>query len=302
MTGIKIDIAVIGAMKSASTTVTDFLRQHPDVFVPERKLLNYFSYGMSGASLSESEQIEATASEQAVRSKEEYDRHFADAASHQLLTDCSDSYYFFPGTARRLFEHNPEMKIVLVMREPVARAFSSFNHARSHMLETTGEFETVLNRSPEDEVALLPIRRYKTLGQYGRLIKPFVDCFGTAQVHLIGFEELVEEYDGTLEKLTQFLNIPEYTAERVWSNPTYVPPAWLAGKVANAVKAPARKVLRMSSSFPQLKKGIRSVMRRIYKRPEPLDKALKDKFKREFADDIARLEATFGPGFYSRWH
>lgn len=301
MKDVKIDLAVIGAMKSASTTITDFLRQHPDVFVPERKLLNYFSYGMTGTVLSEGQRIEATATQNAVTTKAEYNAHFADAKPGQLLSDCSDSYYFFPGTAERLHAHNPNMKIILVMREPVARAFSSFNHARSHMLETTEDFEAVMNRSLEEESELLPIRRYKALGQYGRLVQPFLDCFGTKQMHLICFEELIEDHEGTLARLTRFLDVPEHKSERVWSNPTYVPPSGLAGKTLTALRRPARWILRMSSGNLKLTLALRSLIKRIYQRPDPLDDALKQRFKPEFSDDIASLEATFGAGFYSRW-
>lgn len=301
MASLKIDVAVIGAMKSASTTVTDFLRQHPDVFVPAHKTLNYFSYGMIGETLSESAILDATASQQAVRTRDEYEKHFSDASPGQLLCDCSDSYYFYPGTAERLHAHNPDMKIVLVMREPVSRAYSSFNHARSHLLETTDDFEEVFARSRQEEESLLPIRRYKTLSLYGELIAPFVELFGKERIHLVGLDEIMEDYHGTLSRLVDFLGISSFEGEKLWSNPTFVPPSGVSGKIIGSLKKPARWVLRRSSGSKQSKEIVKFLMKRIYKRPASLPDDVRERMKRDFSGDISRLEGIFGSGFYSKW-
>lgn len=301
MTAPCIDVAVIGAMKCASTTVTDYLRQHPDVFVPERKLLNHFSYGLAGATLSEQAGSEATASAQAVRDPAEYAPHFAGVTAGQLRADCSDSYYFFDGTADRLHAHNPELKIIVTLRDPVARAFSSFNHARSHLLESAPDFEAAFARSAKDEAQLLPIRRYRSLGCYGALLRPYVAAFGTERIHLVSFDALASNYDGTLHALTDFLGTAPFAGSRLWSNPTFVPPDGLSGRMIHAAKGPARRLLRAVSGTNEPKALVKSLMQRIYRRPAPLDPEIAQRLRPAFDADLAQLEALFGPGFYSRW-
>lgn len=193
------------------------------------------------------------------------------------------------------------MKIVLVMREPVSRAYSSFNHARSHLLEMNEDFKAVFARPIAEEENLLPIRRYKLLGYYGALISPFVQLFGTEQIHLVAFENLVEDYDGTLKELTDFLGLPPHEGEKLWSNPSYVPPSGFTGKAVRLVKGPARKLLRFGSNDARAKERIKSLMKLVYKRPDMLSQDVKDHLKPAFKNDIARLEAMFGPGFYSHW-
>lgn len=297
----KIDIAVIGAMKSASTTVTDYLRQHPGVFVPDVKTLNYFSYGVIDETLLEKSGQQSTASFNAVRTLSEYASFYQDAPSDQLLCDCSDSYYFYPGTSDRLYEHNPNMKIVLVMREPVSRAYSSFNHARSHLLEAESDFEAAFLKSRGVSRNILPICQYEHLGRYGELLIPFVDRFGLENIFLLGFEELINDYDAAMSRLTQFLGVPTFKGKRLWSNPTFVPRPGFTSYMLKKISPPMRWLLRASSGRKGLKGIIKIFVRKAFQRPASLEPTVRQRISPIYSEDLKVLEENFGKGFYSYW-
>src|SRR5688572_30664430 len=97
----------IGAPKSATTWLSEVLRKHPDVFVAHGKELVYFS---SQKKFSRGEQW--------------YLSHFTGVTTQTAVGEFSVSYLGGGRvTAERIHAFNPDMKLIAVLRDPVARSF-----------------------------------------------------------------------------------------------------------------------------------------------------------------------------------
>lgn len=291
---------LIGAQKSGSTSLYEYFKFHPRVFVPEREDTHYYSYGMGQEIVYERPGLISKAWEHAVKSWDEYESIFS-ASTDSVAGDCSDSYYFYPGTAERIRADHPDAKIIAVLRHPVARAYSGFNHSRGSGLELETDFSKCMQRSFEEEAGLAPIMRYKSLSMYGALLRPFYNAFGPDKILLVDFADVTSDFSKVAAKICAFLSVPYFQMDRVWANPSLVPPN--TGPVAFVYRyaRPLRKVVSRINPYSKSHAVLMKLQRSLSRRPQPLDTQIQSNLMLLFRDDIARLTEDFGSGFWNDW-
>ena len=101
---------VIGAMRAGTTALFEYLRAHPDVYIPELKELNFFW-------------------ERWKRGIGWYESQFAGATDEKAIGELSPEYTFYParrGVAERIAKLLPDVKLIYLMRDPIARMRSNY--------------------------------------------------------------------------------------------------------------------------------------------------------------------------------
>jgi hypothetical protein len=174
------DFLCIGAMRCGTTTLWDLLAQHPRIFVPATKELHFFDdrEGAFG------------------RGVEAYAAHFADAPPSSLCGESSPSYLFVPGTAERIKNTIPEARLLAILRDPVARAWSHywFNVRRGR--EWLG-FEKALDREGERTDAEDPRWQrwfaYVARGRYVEQLRRYEAVIPREQLCVVLLEELLAD-------------------------------------------------------------------------------------------------------------
>lgn len=158
------DFFIIGAAKAGTTSIHAVLSQHPQVFMPENKETEFFArddkYAAGLAS---------------------YAKNFEEAGAQQIVGEASTIYSlapFFPETAARIASVRPDAKIVYILREPVARAYSYYLQLIKSYQRST--HDTKLHRTFEDFV--LPERHAVAASREL--------CFSRANAHLPDDPEL----------------------------------------------------------------------------------------------------------------
>ncbi len=172
---------IIGAQKCGTSSVAFQLAQHPEICFCTRKEPQYFS------------------TNEIWRAKlDEYHSLFSPARG-QLCGEASTSYTFLPeyqDTHQRLFEYNPELKLIYIMRQPVERIVSHYNH---DMLAGRA-------RQPPDSAALEnPI--YVDRSRYAMQLKGYLELFPGRNVLLLLLEEYVSGQLSILRQIGRFLGI-----------------------------------------------------------------------------------------------
>lgn len=131
-----IKFLIIGAMKAGTTSLHHCLAQHPDLTPARRKEVHYFDGRvMRGRNNYE-------------RGPDWYEAQFPEGPNK---FESSPMYLFNPLVARRIKEYNPDMKILVLLRDPVKRAVSHYYHSvrkgheRLSMLEAFQKEEERLN-------------------------------------------------------------------------------------------------------------------------------------------------------------
>lgn len=176
-----VDFMMIGAQKCGTTSIAAQLAAHPQICFCKDKEPGYFH---------------KTADWRA--GLEEYHALY-DPRPGQLCGEASTYYTFFPeyrGTAERLYEYNPALKLIYVMRQPVERIISQYTHNFVREIDT---------RPPDLAVFRDPHYLYRS--RYAVQLRPYLELFGPENVLLLIFEEYTADQISTLNRIGEFLGI-----------------------------------------------------------------------------------------------
>ncbi|MEJ1356473.1 MAG: sulfotransferase [Candidatus Sedimenticola sp. (ex Thyasira tokunagai)] len=179
---------IIGAMKSATTSLQEQLVKQPGIFMSEPKEPNFFSDD-----------------DQYAKGIEWYTALFEPAPIGSLQGEASTQYTklpTYPDTVARIKEHLPNARFIYVMRQPVDRLISHYIHEWS-----IGRYRCSLVEA---------IERYPELiayGQYAMQLEPYFEAYGKGAVLSVFFDRLIQYSKPELERICSFI---DYNGEAHW--------------------------------------------------------------------------------------
>ncbi len=100
----------MGAPKCGTTALYEFLKQHPDIYLPEQKELKHLATEIN----EEIEERFGYLSEKFNKTNGDYIKHFEGSKSEKILGDITPSYLFSKTAAKEIHEFNPDVKIVAI--------------------------------------------------------------------------------------------------------------------------------------------------------------------------------------------
>ena len=169
----------LGPGKSGSTWLHEVLIKHPEVFLTEAKDLYFFSRYYS-------------------RGSEWYAAQFSAATADQRVVGevCPDYLVCAEAPQRVAATLGPGVSLMVTLRDPVSRAFSSYLYLRKHGL-AADTFRETLTRTPE----------LIGEGRYGTLLTGYLRYFAQEQFHVATFDQLQADPQGFLDDVTRWLGI-----------------------------------------------------------------------------------------------
>lgn len=175
---------VVGTQKSATTWLFECLAEHPEVLVPELKEVHYFC---------RPEDCRFSRKEKGLKW---YESLFANQNDKKALGELTTDYMYYPYVAQDLYDYNPELKIIFMLRNPVDRAYSAYWMGRRHRMDMQ-PFEELLESATG----------YIERGYYYRQVKPYVDLFGKDKVKIYIYEEINQDKEAFISDLFCFLDV-----------------------------------------------------------------------------------------------
>ena len=178
---------IAGAMRSGTTSLTRWLRGHPDVWMSPNKELHYFD----------------TRWERGV-SVDEYRRDFAGWSRQHAVGEATPNYLFHPEAMQRLATVLPDVKVVLSLRHPVDRAYSQYWARRSREIETRGFAEVIATEPdvPETDDGGLLAR-----GRYLEQIQRALQHLDRDQLLVVLFDDLRHQPVETFSEVCAFIDV-----------------------------------------------------------------------------------------------
>ncbi|WP_162404131.1 sulfotransferase family protein [Pseudoxanthomonas jiangsuensis] len=202
----RIGFLIGGVQKGGTSALASFVRQHPQVRLPRDKEAHVFD------APSFDDGWDAPAVDLC------YQAHFdADGAGAGLLHgDATPIYCFHPTLVRRIARYNPDMRWIIILRDPVDRAVSHYRMERARGHETWPLWRAALLErwrlaGHADDFSLdSPLRRHSYLarGDYARQLDVLFASFPRAQVLLLRNDELAAKPAQVLGQVWDFLGIP----------------------------------------------------------------------------------------------
>lgn len=211
----KVNLFLVGAMKAGTTSFVDSLSQHPSIYVSPIKEPHFFVDNLPKELYEPSKYFDLTAYFENnfpntlhiahVRKKKHYKKLFSLASKEPYLLEASTMYLHAPNVAKNIKSYNADAKIIILVRNPLQRAFSHYNMLVSLSRETRS-FETVMKKDMEAyEKNRLPW--YSCLGMsfYKSRIELFQAHF--KEVYIVEFENYVQNKTVVLNDVLKLLQL-----------------------------------------------------------------------------------------------
>ena len=195
------NLFVVGAPKCGTTSFHAYLSQHSDVFTSQQKELHFFSRKCLFASAN------GPGDENALRDvameESEYLGHYVDA--HQRIrADVSPSYLYYDEIAPDIRSSSPDAQVVVLIRDPVEKAYSQYLHLVRDQREELS-FEEALRAEPNRiEAGWSDMWRYVESSHFSKHIQTFLDVFGEDRVLILIREELATDPVAVMQRVWQF--------------------------------------------------------------------------------------------------
>lgn len=189
-----VSIMIGGVQKAATSSLLRYMSEHPDVISNPVKEFTYF--------ILDEEWQSGYNHQYALHFGKHYD------ATKQVLAKSAGIIYF-EESMKRLKEHNPDVKIILVFRNPIDRAYSAYWFAKLQGHETLQSFEDAINSdlSRADNYLTRGIIDYKGRGHYAEQLEMLYKYFDKAQVKILLQEDLQNDMAGSIKDLFVFAGL-----------------------------------------------------------------------------------------------
>ncbi|HEX7023100.1 MAG TPA: sulfotransferase [Trueperaceae bacterium] len=190
---------IVGAAKAGTTSLYRYLGQHPDVYMSPRKEPHFFSAVNPDPS---QRWFVPTVSDEAA-----YLELFAGAGGQRAVGEASTSYLWDPHAAERISKKMPQAKIVIMLRDPIERAFSHY------LMDVREGIQTKSFTQALEEDAGRPVKGwgvshlYLELGQYAGQVERYLAVFPRSQVHIVFFETFTRDTSTCVLEVLRFLGI-----------------------------------------------------------------------------------------------
>jgi hypothetical protein len=190
----RLNFILAGAQKSGTTALHYFLSRHPNITMGDQQEIHFFDNDANFLSEPDYEQLH---------------KHYRLLASSTIAGDCTPSYLYYEPAAERICKYNPKIKVLIVLRNPVDRAFAHWNMQRFRGREPLDFFDAV--REEQSRISGAPpteARRfaYVDRGFYGRQLARFFKFFPREQVKAVKFEQFTRNQRETLTSIFTFLD------------------------------------------------------------------------------------------------
>ena len=199
---------IVGAAKSGTSSLHNYLNQHAEVFMP--------SYNKEDMKVKEPRFLIKDLVEHRLHNGVwtwvEYQSLFKDVKDKKAIGESSVLYlYYYHHAIKNIkLRLGDDVKIIIMLRNPADRAYSAFQHV-SRGFQEQHSFEEALvieeGRLEKDQ-ELTPMVMYKDMGLYYEMVKAYLDAF--ENVHIILYDDFRDKTDEVLQNVYQFLAINKY--------------------------------------------------------------------------------------------
>lgn len=202
---------IVGAAKSGTTSLHAYLSRHPDVLMSTPKEPKYFSNKINTISFSGEGDIEAY--NNIVKSKTEYENLFKSEKDFIIKGESSaDSLYYFKKVIPLIKKELKEPYILILLRNPIQRAFSAYSHLIRDEREINSFEEGLIKESERKELGYEFIWYYKDAGLYYNQVKSYMENFKNCKVIL--FDDLKKDSQLVVDDICDFLKLTKFKIKK----------------------------------------------------------------------------------------
>ena len=282
---------IAGAAKCGTTSLYHYLKQHPDVFMSEVKEPNFLYRGIGcthvDSSFPQSERSSTF-------SFDSYCRHFEKGDGHKAVGEASTTTVFYYDRAiPAIRRYLGDPRILIILRDPVQRAYSNYNYLLRDMRETLPFEEALRVEEMRTKQGYGLMWRYKAVGLYAGQVRAFQDNFSRVKVLL--YDDLKRNPALQIDQIYRFLEVdPGFVPDVSRTHNVSAVPINAAFNALFVKPAGLHRIMRKvgggllgNKRWIQLRERIR---RLNLQKPKPMPTDIERELRQYFKKDILSLQ------------
>ncbi len=199
---VKPNFFIVGAPKSGTTNMSDYLQQHPEVFIPENQEPWFFAR----MDVPENFQREIISNEH------EYLKLFNNGKNSLAIGESSPVYLACPHAPQLIKNFLPNAKILISLRNPIEIAYSQYLNLKFMKFHKNLTFKEMIDfNKTELEKNQFNIDSILVNGFYFKHLRMFMESFPPEQIKIIIFEDYIKNSQKTIQSIFSFLNLKEFS-------------------------------------------------------------------------------------------
>jgi len=285
------DFFIVGAPKSGTTALYEYLKPHPDIFMPEMKDVSFFGsdlqFNMPRINL------------------KKYLAAYEPVRNEKRVGEASVWYLYSKCAAAEIKEFSPSASIIIMLRNPVEMMYAQHSEFLYNCNENISDFARALEAEAERKRGLrIPASAhlvqglfYRDTARYSEQVARYLDRFGRANVHVIIFDDFKRDTQAVFRETLEFLNVdPDIPLKPRIVNPNKVV---RSRRFQEFLASPPRRLIAAYEAItPNTMHGrVHRLLRRLntrYQQRPPLSPELRRRLQMEFAPEIQRLSDLLG--------
>ena len=279
------NLLIVGAAKSGTTSLHNYLKQHPEIFMSNHKEPHFLI----------NKEIGENRIPKAVKKLDEYSNLFDGSDTFKYRGESSAMYLQFPNiTIKNIKKYlEKDIKIIIMLRNPIDRAFSGYQHVKRFNIDEELTFEQALEVCEDryfKQTSLTPATRYIHIGMYYDFVKKFMHSFSD-QIHVIIYDDFIADTQNELSKVFSFLEVKKieiniYEKYMVggwkWKNSFF--------KNTFMKKSFLKKIIKTIAPFEFLRIFLNDLFKYLFTEPDDkMDIAVRKKLQNIYKNDVINL-------------
>ena len=208
----RVSFLIAGVQKGGTTILDNYLRSHPDVCMANKKEVHFF----------DNEKIFHNNNRKI--DYEQYHSQFTKKNRHKVIGESTPIYTYWKPAAKRIFEYNKDMKFIILLRNPIERAYSQWNketnnfhsyaHKQLEAVESLPFYEAIIQEESRCAEALPLQHRYYSYidrGMYSKQLNRILKYFPRNQLLVLKSDWLKLNTVETMSKIYYFLNVNNHS-------------------------------------------------------------------------------------------
>lgn len=285
---------IVGAAKSGTTSLYNYLRQHPQIYLPPIKEVYFFATDIDNTKFRSNYAKDVNINidkwlesgmktdifQAYINDWEKYKSLFRFAKDKKAIGEMTNAYLYSTQSAKNILQKFPAAKIIMILRNPVERLFSHYLMDLRTGYESGNFMEELKKDMSKTEKGWGISNLYVELGMYYEQVKRFVDTFPHGQVKIFLYEEFKNDPDKVLKDICRFLELSgsfQFDFSKSYNVASVPKSKWVGNlmqsNMVNFLKknlskrwiAPLKKVFYTHKNKPEMTTEERKFLTDIYK-------------------------------------
>lgn len=270
---------ILGVPKAGTSSLYEYLAQHPEIYMSPVKEPRFFSYDRNNPEQKKSSLLR-------IKDLSGYEALFDGVNNEMAIGEASPGYLTSDFAAEKIYALLPQAKLIAILRNPIDRAYSAYQMEVRAGKEARSVEEVLISDS-------IIVQR----GKYYQGIKNYIDRFGKASLHIILFEDLLNEPSSVIKGIFQHLGVDD----------TFSPDMTNRHNEGGLIRRSGfANIYKFFKQYPRLKKKLKQVLPKWLRnrwtekklsskeRAKPLPEAVRRSLCEYYREDIESINREFG--------